>query len=93
MLSLLPEVEFLDEFAILLDPTLLQVIKKLAAASDELEKPASRREVFLVDLEVLGQRIDAFCEERDLYFRNLLITSFFVSFCSAIVMTSFTHVL
>jgi len=54
VLCLLPEAEFLDEFAVLLDPALLQVIKKLAAAADELEKSPSRREVFLVNLEVLG---------------------------------------
>ena len=64
------ESEALDE----LDVTSLilggQVVEEPATTADHLEKAATSREVLLVLLHVLGQRVDLFGKNRNLNFRG-----------------------
>src|SRR5262249_11821013 len=46
----------------------LEVVQEFPAPSHELEKPAARRVVFLVDLEVLREHLDSLSEESNLNF-------------------------
>jgi len=74
---------------ILVDVSLLEIIEKLSSARDHLEQPATRVVVLLVDLEVVGELVDALRKKRDLHLRGTCIGSvlfevtydFFFQFC------------
>ena len=51
--------ELLDYLVILIDVFPLEIIKKFSSSRDHLQQSATRVVVLLVDLEVLGQLIDA----------------------------------
>src|SRR5690606_12303673 len=52
----------------------LHIVKQLATLAHHLEQPTTRVVVLLMGLEVIGQRVDALCEDRDLDFRRTCIT-------------------
>lgn len=66
--GLLPEAEFLDDGAVALYVLLAHVVQEMATPAHEAQQPAAAREIFLVDLEVLGELHDALGQERDLHF-------------------------
>src|SRR6476659_5951981 len=63
----LPEAELGDQAGIALRVLLAKVIEKRAALVDQHEKSAARVIVLRVRLEMLGQVLDAFGEDRDLH--------------------------
>ncbi len=71
---LLSEVQLLDDRAVTLDIDLLQICKEVSSVTDHLEKAATAVVVLVVDLEVLGESVDAMCEDRDLYLGRTGIT-------------------
>lgn len=56
-----------NDFVILLDVRLLQVIEQTSTVLDHFQQSASRMIVFLVCLEVLGEFGNALTQKRDLY--------------------------
>src|SRR5439155_27342145 len=62
-----PEAELLDEGAVALEISLLQVLQQPAPAPDQLQQAAARIVVFRVAAQVLCQLVDACREERDLH--------------------------
>src|SRR5579884_3186316 len=68
--ELAAEAELLDEGAVALHVLPLQVVQEPAAPTDELEQPAARIVVVPVGAQVLGQRVDALGQHRDLHLRR-----------------------
>src|SRR5436190_16710930 len=66
--TLLAQVELLDHLPVALDFLVLEVVQEFPAPSHELQQPAARRVVFLVDLEVLREHLDSLSEESNLNF-------------------------
>ena len=60
------EAELLYDSAVTLDIVVLKIAEKIAAVADHLVKTAAAVVVLLVDLKVLGEGVDAMCEDRDL---------------------------
>ena len=60
--------ELLNDGAIPLDVSLRQVVQEAAAFPYELEQPTTRRVVFCVRLQVLGQVANAMAKDRNLHF-------------------------
>src|SRR5262249_23361675 len=58
------------QIVIPVDITTLQIFQKTAALTDEFQKPTTRMVVLPVRSEMIGQFIDALCEERNLNFRR-----------------------
>src|SRR5215475_11068661 len=69
VLELAAEAELLDEGAIALEIFPLQVVQEPAAATDELEQPATRVVIVLMRPEMLRELVDALRQHRDLDFR------------------------
>ena len=63
---LLAQSEGLDDGTIAGDVVLIEILQHLAAATDELGQRASRSEVLVVLLQVLGEVLDAIGEESNL---------------------------
>src|SRR3954463_1301719 len=63
---LLSDVEALDEVRVPLRVLALEVIEQSPAFTDQHQQSAARVVIFCVGLEVLGQVVDAFAENRDL---------------------------
>ena len=74
MLSLLTDTESRDDGTVSLDIYLDQVVEQRAALTDHLEEAAAGVMVLLVDLEVLGEVVDALCEQSDLYLGRACVT-------------------
>src|SRR5207253_4138922 len=68
--ELAAQAELLDEGAVALEVVLLQVVQKAAAPPDELEQPAPRVMVVLMDAQMLGQLVDPLRQHRDLHLRR-----------------------
>src|SRR5215216_3719385 len=66
--DLLTDTEALDDLSVTVDVLALQVIEQPPALANELQQPAPRMVILAVGLEVLGQVVDAFAENRDLNF-------------------------
>ena len=66
--ALLTNSELVDDRAVPLHVSLLEVVKKPAAATDELQQAAARVMVLRVGLEMLGEVGNAVREECDLHF-------------------------
>src|SRR5450830_1888517 len=62
-LRLLAEAELLDERAVALEVPALQVGQEAAAASDKHQQPTARMMVLALLTQVLGQVVDALCEQ------------------------------
>src|ERR1700682_2604013 len=63
-----PEPELGDNRSVALDVGALQIVQQPAALADQLEQPAPRVVVVGVRLEMVGEVIDPFAEDRDLDF-------------------------
>src|SRR5262245_52504108 len=63
---LLADAQLLDESLVPLAVLALQELEQARAAADHHQQPAARREVLLVDLQVLREVIDLLRDERDL---------------------------
>src|SRR5688572_25423273 len=66
--ALLTDTELIDDRAVPLHIGLLEVVKKPAAASDELQQTAARVMVLRVGIEMLGEVGNAVREKCDLHF-------------------------
>jgi hypothetical protein len=62
------EAQSLDELLVLLRLGRLEIVEESATLVHELHEPAARGVIALVRSKVLTQTIDAFGQERDLYF-------------------------
>ena len=67
--NLLSQTETTNQLVIATDVNALQIVEHAAALADHLKQAAPRVIVFLVRLEMIGQFIDAFGQERHLNFR------------------------
>ena len=67
---LLTDTELVDDSAVTLDVLLLEVSEKISSVTDHLEKTAAAVVILRVDLQVLGERVDAVGEDRDLDLRR-----------------------
>src|SRR5438093_7958826 len=67
---LLTNPEALDQLGVAVGILALQIVEQPPALADELQQAAPRVVILYVRLEVLGQIVDAFTEERDLHFRG-----------------------
>ena len=67
---LLADTEPLDQLGVAVRVLALEVIEQAPALADEFEQPTARVMVFGVRLEVFGQVVDAFAQNRDLNFRR-----------------------
>src|SRR5690349_15008756 len=67
-MHLAPDIEPLDQRLITPLIDLLQIVEKTTALADHLEEAAARMVVLLVGFEVIGERIDALGEDRNLDF-------------------------
>src|SRR3954454_8475503 len=61
------QAEALDQRPVPVDVGLAQVVEQAPAAADQLEQPAPAVVVVLVELQVLGQVLDALRQHRDLH--------------------------
>ena len=68
-LGLAAETEALDELMVFFLATGFDVVEQLAAAGDEFEKSAARREILGVEIQVVGEVEDALGEQGDLVWR------------------------
>ena len=66
---LLPEIELLDQGAVLLDVLCLKVVEQSASLTYEIEEGGLCAEILPVVLEMAGQVVDAVREQSDLSFR------------------------
>lgn len=66
---LLPDTQLFDNATIPLDIAVDQVIEETTTLTDELEEAAPRRMVFRMQLQVLGELVDALRKDGDLDFR------------------------
>ena len=66
--KLLSEAELFDDRSVSLDVLGRKIRKQLLSVTDHLGKTSLRMEVFRVLLHVLGQRIDAIGQDRNLHF-------------------------
>lgn len=64
---LLSDSELFDYCAITLDILLLEIAQQISSVTYHLEKTTTAVVILRVDLEVLGERVDAVRENRDLY--------------------------
>src|SRR5690606_11778971 len=69
-LELLTQVQRRDHAPVALDVRFLQVVEQPPPLPHELEQPAARVVVLLVDFEMLGQILDALTEQSDLNLRR-----------------------
>lgn len=69
-LRLAAQAEAADQFVVLLDVPAFEVIEQAASLRDHLEQSAPRVVIFLVRFEVLGELVNACCEQRDLHLRR-----------------------
>src|SRR5687767_11097670 len=69
-LRLASKTELLDQCPVPLEVLALQVVQQPAAAADEHEQPAARVVVLRMRAQMLGQLVDALCEQRDLHLRR-----------------------
>ncbi len=67
--TLSPDAQTRDDGAISLGILLLEVLQEAPPLADHLEEAAAGMVIFGVNLEVLGQFVDAFGEKGDLYLR------------------------
>jgi len=65
--TLAPETQLGDDCTVALDIETLDIVKKAATTTYQHEKPTTAVMVLFVDLQVLGEVIDAITEERNLY--------------------------
>ena len=68
MLDLLAEIEGFNQSAVSVEVGALEVVKELAAARNHAEQAAAGVVVLLVDLQVLGELVDAGGQKSDLHF-------------------------
>ena len=66
MSGLVPQAQFLDDLAVVVDIRALQVVEQTATLSDHLEEATTTVVILLVGAEVVRQIVDALCEQRDL---------------------------
>ena len=64
--DLFSQTEFGNDGAIAFDVNLLEIAEKVSSVADHFLKAAAAVKVLLVGFEVLGQVVDAGCEDRDL---------------------------
>ena len=74
MLILLTNTESRDDGTVSLDIYLDEVVEQRAALTDHLEEAAAGVVILLVDLEVLGEVVDALSQQRDLYLGRTCVT-------------------
>lgn len=67
---LLSDAKRFDYFAIAIDVFGLHIIKQAPALPDQFQQAPTRREIFGMLFEVLGNVFDAFGQHRDLHFRG-----------------------
>src|SRR6185437_5288142 len=63
---LVPEAQFLDDLPVIVDIGALQVVQETEASANHLEEPTASVVILLVVTEVIGEVVDALCEQRDL---------------------------
>ena len=72
--SLLSDVQPLDEIGVALGVFALEVIEQPSSLSYQLQQPPAGMVILCVDLEMLGEVVDALAEERDLNLRRARVT-------------------
>ncbi len=65
---LAPDAETGDERTVPIDVVRLHVVEKAAPAADQLHETSPRVVITAVNLQMLGEVVDALCEERYLHF-------------------------
>jgi hypothetical protein len=68
-LVLLTNAEALDEFGVASGILALEIVEQATTLADELQQPTAGMMIFCVNLEVLGEVVDALAEECYLDFR------------------------
>src|SRR5215218_2081946 len=66
MATLVPEPQLLNDFAVSVDVRPLHVVQQAASGPDHLQQPSAAVMVLLVRPEVLGEVVDALCEQSNL---------------------------
>ncbi len=74
LLTLLSEVQLLDDCTIAVDVNLLQITEEITSVTDHLQKTAAAVVVLHVGLQVLGQVVDAVGQNSDLNFGGTGVT-------------------
>ena len=64
--KLLTDIQFCDNRAVAIDILFHQIIQQASSLTDHLQKTSSGMEVLFVDLQMLGQVVDPFGQDRDL---------------------------
>jgi hypothetical protein len=64
---LAPKAKLGDDGSVALYVVLLDIVQEIPSPTDQHQQPSSAVVIFLVHLEVLGEVLDAFGEERNLY--------------------------
>src|SRR5262249_23241175 len=59
------DTQFVDDHAVALGILPLEVLQQAATLADQLQQAAARMVIFLVQLEVIGQAVDPFRQDRD----------------------------
>lgn len=72
--SLAADAELSDERLVTLVTFPLHIVEEFAAGGDHRQKPAAGVVVFFIVLEVIGQIVDPFGQDRDLDFRATRVT-------------------
>ena len=72
--KLLSDVQLSDDRTVALDVCLLEVVKKVSSVTYHLKKTATAVVILVVSLEVLVERVDSACENRDLNLRRACVT-------------------
>ena len=70
---LLANPEAADQFRIAVGVLALEIVEQTPALADQLEQAAARVMILRVNLEMLGEIVDAIAEQRDLHFRGTRI--------------------
>ena len=74
LLTLLSDVQLLDDCTIAVDVNLLQITEEVASVTNHLQKTAAAVVVLHVGLQVLGQAVDAVGQNSDLNLRGTCVT-------------------
>ena len=74
LLKLLSDIQLSNDRTVTLDVCLLEVVEKVSSVTYHLKKTAAAVVIFVVNLEVLVERVDSVCENRDLYLGRTCVT-------------------
>ena len=73
-MKLLSDIKLCNDRTVTLDVCLLEVVEKVSSVTYHLKKTTAAVVILVVSLEVLVERVDSVCENRDLYLGRTCVT-------------------